>query len=291
MNKGLKGKSRFTYDVPVQHYAARRFVAVHSKHIVPRPHSVLKTIQNYRAEKLANSGLCSRQEISRGTEGSNPLRSQSIIRLAATPSGKPCHGEKASMPTNAPRPAVETGSAYDQPAPSYDADLVSTAKGTPGGELLRRYWHPIAVASEVKDLPRQVRVLGEERTFLTNTRPTPSPKAPVPTETPAFGLCRVHQADRERIEQARRGRASGNPRLGGGPGGVFRPEKRPLVYPGRSHPEAYTARETGEDRGRRRAINSGVAQWALEAVEEDPRGAHASGWRLRACRTGPDYPG
>ena len=66
------------------------------------------------------------------------------------------------MPTNASRPAAETGSAYDLPPPSYDADLVSTAKGTPGGELLRRYWHPIAVASEVKDLPRRVRVLGED---------------------------------------------------------------------------------------------------------------------------------
>ena len=36
--------------------------------------------------------------------------------------------------------------------------------GTPGGEMLRRYWHPIAVASELtKEAPtKQVRILGED---------------------------------------------------------------------------------------------------------------------------------
>jgi nitrite reductase/ring-hydroxylating ferredoxin subunit len=56
----------------------------------------------------------------------------------------------------------KTGSAYDLPEPSYDEALVSVAKGTPGGELLRRYWHPVALASEVKDLPVQLRALGED---------------------------------------------------------------------------------------------------------------------------------
>ena len=66
------------------------------------------------------------------------------------------------MPTDSQRRAHETGSAYDLKPPSYDAELVSTGKGTPGGELLRRYWHPIALAAQVKDLPTQVRVLGED---------------------------------------------------------------------------------------------------------------------------------
>jgi nitrite reductase/ring-hydroxylating ferredoxin subunit len=56
----------------------------------------------------------------------------------------------------------ELGSAYDLPTPSSDINLTSVTRGTPGGELLRRYWHPIAVASEVKDLPVAVRVLGED---------------------------------------------------------------------------------------------------------------------------------
>jgi phenylpropionate dioxygenase-like ring-hydroxylating dioxygenase large terminal subunit len=52
--------------------------------------------------------------------------------------------------------------AYDLPPPSFDTNLVSVAKGTPGGELLRRYWQPVALASEVGDLPLQIRALGED---------------------------------------------------------------------------------------------------------------------------------
>ncbi len=53
-------------------------------------------------------------------------------------------------------------SAYDVPAGAPDLALVSVARGTPGGELLRRYWQPIALASEATDLPRGVRLLGED---------------------------------------------------------------------------------------------------------------------------------
>lgn len=54
------------------------------------------------------------------------------------------------------------GSAYDLPEPSSDAELVSVGRGTRGGELLRRYWQPVALASEVGDLPLQIRALGED---------------------------------------------------------------------------------------------------------------------------------
>jgi 5,5'-dehydrodivanillate O-demethylase oxygenase subunit len=41
--------------------------------------------------------------------------------------------------------------------------MTQTAKGTPMGELLRRYWHPIAAAGEFDDQPtKQVRLLGED---------------------------------------------------------------------------------------------------------------------------------
>jgi nitrite reductase/ring-hydroxylating ferredoxin subunit len=58
--------------------------------------------------------------------------------------------------------ALEQGSAYDLPQASTDDELVAVRKGTPAGELLRRYWHPVALASEVKDLPVPVRALGED---------------------------------------------------------------------------------------------------------------------------------
>ena len=43
-----------------------------------------------------------------------------------------------------------------------DELLVRTASGTACGEYLRRYWQPIALTSEVTDVPQIVRVMGEE---------------------------------------------------------------------------------------------------------------------------------
>jgi 5,5'-dehydrodivanillate O-demethylase len=41
--------------------------------------------------------------------------------------------------------------------------LTEVGPGTPGGELMRRYWHPIAALSELDDRPtKRVRVLGED---------------------------------------------------------------------------------------------------------------------------------
>jgi nitrite reductase/ring-hydroxylating ferredoxin subunit len=57
---------------------------------------------------------------------------------------------------------VDTGTAYGRPPPSFDATLVQVGAGTPGGEMLRRYWHPIALAGDAGARPRQVRVLGED---------------------------------------------------------------------------------------------------------------------------------
>ena len=43
-----------------------------------------------------------------------------------------------------------------------DELLVRTAAGSACGEYLRRYWQPIALTSEVADVPRLVKALGEE---------------------------------------------------------------------------------------------------------------------------------
>jgi hypothetical protein len=43
---------------------------------------------------------------------------------------------------------MDSGTAYGRPTPSYDATLVEVGPGTPGGDLLRRYWHPVAVAAD-----------------------------------------------------------------------------------------------------------------------------------------------
>lgn len=61
----------------------------------------------------------------------------------------------------APRRTVD-GRAYGLPEPAPDDLLVRVGPGTPGGELLRRYWHPIAHSKEIGELPREIRVLGED---------------------------------------------------------------------------------------------------------------------------------
>lgn len=58
--------------------------------------------------------------------------------------------------------ASPDGVAYGRPAQHADRALTETGPGTPMGELLRRYWHPIALSSELQGLPRRVRVLGED---------------------------------------------------------------------------------------------------------------------------------
>lgn len=57
---------------------------------------------------------------------------------------------------------MDQGTAYGRPRPTSDATLVEVGPGTPGGELLRRYWHPIGLSAEATSRPRKVRVLGED---------------------------------------------------------------------------------------------------------------------------------
>lgn len=56
------------------------------------------------------------------------------------------------------------GSAYGRTAetPSEDTFLTQTAFGTPVGELLRRYWQPVALSSELSDLPKPIKIMHEE---------------------------------------------------------------------------------------------------------------------------------
>jgi nitrite reductase/ring-hydroxylating ferredoxin subunit len=54
------------------------------------------------------------------------------------------------------------GRAYGRKAGHPDDDLVRCGAGTLGGELLRRYWQPLARSSEAGRLPRLVKILDEE---------------------------------------------------------------------------------------------------------------------------------
>ena len=59
-------------------------------------------------------------------------------------------------------PIIDQGTAYGRPQPTSMRELAEVGPGTPMGELLRRYWHPIGLVSDATDRPRKVRVLGED---------------------------------------------------------------------------------------------------------------------------------
>ncbi|WP_245961247.1 Rieske 2Fe-2S domain-containing protein [Neopusillimonas maritima] len=65
------------------------------------------------------------------------------------------------------------GNAYGRPTQTYDSELVFVGPGTPGGEYLRRYWHPVAVSKNVTTRPQEVRILGEDLILFRDGRGRP----------------------------------------------------------------------------------------------------------------------
>ncbi len=54
-------------------------------------------------------------------------------------------------------------SAYHHRArPPVDEELTRVGPGTPCGEYLRRFWQPVVLASELGEVPRRLRILGED---------------------------------------------------------------------------------------------------------------------------------
>jgi phenylpropionate dioxygenase-like ring-hydroxylating dioxygenase large terminal subunit len=67
------------------------------------------------------------------------------------------------MTSTAGTQLVRAFDAYDSPRGlTEDADLTRVGRGTPMGELMRRYWQPVAFTHDVSDLPLKVRLLGED---------------------------------------------------------------------------------------------------------------------------------
>ena len=50
--------------------------------------------------------------------------------------------------------------------PNIDERLARTNSKTPCGEYLRRYWHPVALTSEISEIPKEIRILGEDLVIL-----------------------------------------------------------------------------------------------------------------------------
>ena len=61
---------------------------------------------------------------------------------------------------------MDSGTGYGGAPSSYVAALTEVGRGTPMGELMRRYWHPVGLLSHATTTPRAVRVLGEDRVLF-----------------------------------------------------------------------------------------------------------------------------
>jgi phenylpropionate dioxygenase-like ring-hydroxylating dioxygenase large terminal subunit len=59
-------------------------------------------------------------------------------------------------------PLAHDGSAYGRGPQHHDAVITEVGPGTPLGELMRRYWHPIALSANVGERPQNARILGED---------------------------------------------------------------------------------------------------------------------------------
>ena len=68
---------------------------------------------------------------------------------------------------------ADMGTAYGMKSPTHLAELAEVRAGTPMGELMRRYWHPIGLAGDASETPRKVRVLGEDLILFRDTTGRP----------------------------------------------------------------------------------------------------------------------
>lgn len=57
---------------------------------------------------------------------------------------------------------IPFGGYYTNKVPGHDPELTEVGPGTPTGEYLRRFWHPVCMAMELTDTPRFLQILGEE---------------------------------------------------------------------------------------------------------------------------------
>ena len=54
------------------------------------------------------------------------------------------------------------GTGYGRAYAHHDAEITEVGPGTPCGEFMRRYWHPVSLSEKVTDRPHKLRILGED---------------------------------------------------------------------------------------------------------------------------------
>src|ERR1700739_177676 len=65
------------------------------------------------------------------------------------------------MAERAPFLSAPYAAYFHRERPADDEELTRVGPGTPCGEYLRRFWQPVILSAELRDLPRRLRILGE----------------------------------------------------------------------------------------------------------------------------------
>ena len=65
-------------------------------------------------------------------------------------------------PESTEKKLVPFGGYYANRVPGHDPELTECGAGTPLGEYMRRFWHPVCMSMELTDTPRYLKILGEE---------------------------------------------------------------------------------------------------------------------------------
>lgn len=66
------------------------------------------------------------------------------------------------MSTRAPFMNTEYSGYYHRDVPKENEELTHVGPNTPCGEYLRRFWQPVAYSDELTDLPKKLRIMGED---------------------------------------------------------------------------------------------------------------------------------
>jgi len=64
--------------------------------------------------------------------------------------------------TKAPFLSTAYGAYHHRERPAEDLELSRVGPGTPCGEYLRRFWQPVVLSEHLGDLPKRLRILGED---------------------------------------------------------------------------------------------------------------------------------
>jgi nitrite reductase/ring-hydroxylating ferredoxin subunit len=70
--------------------------------------------------------------------------------------------KSASSAGTKPQKLIPYGGYHTNKIPGHDPELTETGPGTPMGEYMRGFWHPICMSLELTDTPRFLKILNEE---------------------------------------------------------------------------------------------------------------------------------